>query len=65
MERIKQALEMARQERSIRQGVSPIRDTVAGARAGDTPSAQNQFITLDDAVLRENRIVTGLGDQRR
>ena len=60
MERIKQAMEMARQERSIRQSVSPHRATESGARAGDTRSAQTQFITLDDTVLRENRIVTGL-----
>ncbi len=60
MERIKQALEMARQERSIRQGGSPFQATASGTGTGDTPSAQTQFITLDDAVLRENRIVTGL-----
>lgn len=61
MERIKQALEKARQERALRQGVSPQAPaTPAGARTGDTSSAQTRSIELDDAVLRENRIVTGL-----
>ena len=60
MERIKQALEKARQVRSIRQGGSPVLATASGTSAGDTPSARTQYITLDDDVLRENRIVTGL-----
>jgi len=60
MERIKQALEMARQERAIRQGGSPVLVTDSGTSSGDATSARTQHITLDDAVLRKNRIVTSL-----
>ena len=64
MERIKQALEKARQERQTREATS--------ATPGPTPTGgtrpdsrgiqygQTQTITVDDAVLRQNRIVTGL-----
>ena len=61
MERIKEALEKARQERQIRQGGEPVpaqpADEVAPAGTG---VSQTQTITVDDAVLRENRIVTGI-----
>jgi protein-tyrosine kinase len=62
MERIKQALEKARQERALRQGGSAAVTSarVPGARGGDIPTAQTLSIELDDAVLRENRIITGL-----
>jgi protein-tyrosine kinase len=61
MERIKQALEKARQERSIRQdGRSSAAMAVTPGTSGDSQYVQNQSITLDDAVLRENRIITGL-----
>ncbi len=63
MERIKQALEKARQERALRQGgdaSAGAATTTPGTRTEDSPYAQSQSITLDDAVLRENRIVTGL-----
>lgn len=61
MERIKQALEKARQERQIRQGSDPI-------PAPDAPRPDNepvgeprtQSLMVDENVLRENRIVTGL-----
>ena len=61
MERIKEALEKARRERQIRQGD----DTVAPEGtlrqdAGKTGAIQTQTITVDEALLRENRIVTGL-----
>jgi protein-tyrosine kinase len=59
MERIKQALEKARQERALRQGVSPAPTTTPGTR-GDITYAQTRSIDLDDGVLRENRIITGL-----
>ena len=59
MERIKQALEKARQERALRQGASPAPATTPGTR-GDITYAQTRSITLDDGVLRENRIITGL-----
>ena len=64
MERIKQALDKARQERQIRQGTSdaPVpastgqsRQDSRGLQYGQTPT-----ISVDDDVLRENRIVTGL-----
>jgi protein-tyrosine kinase len=60
MERIKQALEKARQERALRQGVTPSAGTTPGTRPEDISNARTQTINLDDAVLRENRIVTGL-----
>ena len=61
MERIKQALEKARQERALRQGdgSSATPSTVSGT-SGDSTNARTRSISLDDAVLRENRIITGL-----
>jgi protein-tyrosine kinase len=61
MERIKQALDKARQERQIRQGGDPA--TPQGALqqdSGEMGDSQTQTISVDEAVLRENRIVTGL-----
>jgi len=60
MERIKQALEKARQERALRQGASPAPAQTSGASTRDISYDQTQSISLDDAVLRENRIITGL-----
>ena len=60
MERIKQALEKARQERALRQGASPAPTQTSGASTRDISYDQTQSIKLDDAVLRENRIITGL-----
>ena len=63
MERIKQALEKAHQERALRQGAnaSAATDSVMkGMRTGDIPGAWTQSIDLDEAVLRENCIITGL-----
>jgi len=61
MERIKKALEKARQEREIRQGGSsaPVPGTPP-ASTGTTGAGQTQTITVEDAILRENRIVMGL-----
>jgi protein-tyrosine kinase len=61
MERIKEALEKARQERQIRQGgdQAPAQSSEETTPAG-TGISQTQTITVDDAILRENRIVTGL-----
>jgi exopolysaccharide/PEP-CTERM locus tyrosine autokinase len=61
MERIKQALEKARQEREIRQGGSsaPV-SGIPPASPGVVGESQTQTITVDDAILRENRIVMGL-----
>ena len=61
MEHIKQALEKARQERQIRQGgESAPTQGRPRAETETTGISQTQTITVDDAVLRENRIVTGL-----
>jgi len=61
MERIKQALEKARQERALRQGGSATpAPTGAAETRTDNSAARTQSIMLDDAVLRENRIITGL-----
>ena len=58
MEHVKQALEMARQEQRIRQPVTSLRILQQDHLSPD--ESQAQTITLDNAVLRENRIVTGL-----
>jgi capsular exopolysaccharide synthesis family protein len=61
MEHIKQALEKARQERQIRQGGEPGSSQKPSQQAPGSPGeSQTQTITLDEAVLRENRIVSGL-----
>jgi protein-tyrosine kinase len=63
MERIKQALEKAREERALRQAGSAstaAASAMTGTRTGDLPGARTQSIELDEAVLRENRIITGL-----
>jgi len=61
MERIKEALEKARQERHIRQGSDPVTTLRTPQQdAGDIGASQTQTISVDDALLRENRIVTGM-----
>ena len=62
MERIKQALDKARQERELRQGVSPApaAEEKPRARTGDIAYDQTRTVAVDETVLRENRIVTGL-----
>jgi len=61
MERIKKALDKARQERQIRQGGSPVpTPTVQQVRTAETGYDQTETISLDKAVLRKNRIVTGM-----
>ena len=64
MERIKQALEKARQERQIREVSSPAPLTIPPLKIGPNTRgiqyAKTQTITVDDAVLKKNRIVTGL-----
>ena len=61
MERIKEALEKARQERQIRQGGDTVTAQVTPRQdAWEPGSSQTQTISVDDALLRENRIVTGL-----
>jgi protein-tyrosine kinase len=60
MERIKQALDKARQEREIRQAGNPAPATTARPETGTVVYDQTREITLDDNVLRENRILTGL-----
>ncbi len=56
MERIKQALDRARQERQSEQAV-PGSNTVA-AVATDGGSIQTRIVNVDVSVLRENRIMT-------
>ncbi len=62
MERIKQALEKARQERQGRQGSSP---APAGIPTGRTDSTRishehTQAVSLDKALLKQHRIIAGL-----
>lgn len=61
MERIKQALEKARQERQLRQGDDVILSGIPlhGA-AGETGERTTAPVSLDEDVLRENRVITGL-----
>ena len=63
MERIKKALESARQERKARQREAPV--FFPGAEPTPTETGkrgdrQTRSIAVEDAVLRENRIVTGM-----
>ena len=60
MERIKKALEKARQERQIRQGGEPVPHQAARTPTGPVEYTQTTSLTVDEAVLRENRIINGL-----
>jgi len=61
MERIKKALEKARQEREIRQsGEATPSPTTPHAESEPAGASQTQSLSVDDKILRENRIVTGL-----
>ncbi len=61
MERIKQALERARQERQTRAGGAPVpAPESTRTETGKIEYTQTQSVPVKDAVLRENRIVTGL-----
>ena len=59
MERIKKALEKARLEREIRQGGDAVPDAPSPATKS-TGKSQTSTITVEDSILRENRIVMGL-----
>jgi exopolysaccharide/PEP-CTERM locus tyrosine autokinase len=59
MERIKKALEKARQERENRQGGSTAPGTLPSG-AGTAGETRTQTISIEDAILRENRIVMGM-----
>lgn len=61
MERIKKALERARQERQTKQdGASTPTPDSAAAETGNAEYTQTQLVSVKDSVLRENRVVTGL-----
>ena len=63
MERIKQALDKARAERQLREGTPTPVPTSTGRPAPENRNIeywQTETITVDDAILRENRIVTSL-----
>lgn len=61
MERIKQALEKARQERQIRQdGDTAPKPVAPMPEAGTTGEAVTPTVSLDEAILRENRVIAGL-----
>lgn len=61
MERIKKALERARQERQTKQdGASVPMPDSAPAETGNAEYTQTQLVSVKDSVLRENRVVTGL-----
>lgn len=61
MERIKQALEKARQERETRQeGSSAARPVAPMPEAGATGEKVTPAVSLDEAVLRDNRIIAGM-----
>ena len=59
MERIKQALEKARQERELRQGEDVVLSTPKPLDIG-TGQAVTVPLSLDETVLRENRIIAAL-----
>lgn len=62
MERIKQALEKARHERETRQGGGNAAPARGARSASPEPvgESQTQTITVEDSILRENRIVMGM-----
>ncbi|NNJ94420.1 MAG: CpsD/CapB family tyrosine-protein kinase [Halobacteria archaeon] len=64
MERIKQALEKARQERETRQEGSavarPVPPVPAAGDAGGSGAAVTPAVSLDEAVLRDKRIIAGM-----
>ena len=63
MERIKQALERARQERQTRAGGAAVpapEPESTRTETGKIEYTQTQSVPVKNAVLRENRIVTGL-----
>lgn len=60
MERIKQALEKARQERETRQDASTPAPAPQHAVSESTGEELTQTVSLDEATLRDNRIITGL-----
>ena len=60
MERIKQALEKARQERQTRQGAAPATASTASRGNGQIDDTQTRSITLDESVLRHNKIISGM-----
>ena len=61
MERIKKALESARQERKIRQGHAPLPATgSARTEFGTKGDKQTRTISVEHDILRGNRIVTGI-----
>ena len=62
MERIKQALEKARQERQIRQGgdAAPRPVVPRPPEPGTAGEVVSPTVSLDEAVLRNNRIIAGL-----
>lgn len=59
MERIKEALDKARQERQGRQGGNVI-PPARPAGSGGTGAAVTTPVSLDEALLRENRIIAGM-----
>jgi len=62
MERIKQALEKARQERQLRQQADPVtpKARAPGPVTNLKQATQTQFIEIEDSILSENRIITGI-----
>ena len=61
MERIKKALEQARQEREIRQGGNAAPASgVPPTSLGMVGESLTQTVAVEDAILRENRIVMGM-----
>lgn len=61
MERIKQALDKARQERESRPA-SPVVEMARPSSAQEVLYTQTRTVKVPRNVLRENRIVTGIGD---
>lgn len=61
MERIKQALDKARQERQSHPG-SPVTDTARPTSPQEVQYTRTRTVKIPRNVLRENRIITGIGD---
>jgi exopolysaccharide/PEP-CTERM locus tyrosine autokinase len=60
MERIKQALEKARQERQTRQGATPLSPEPSATTPESRGQAVTQQVTVNSKLLRDNKIIAGL-----
>ena len=64
MERIKQALEKARQERLSQEAVVTLAQTAAAPTAQEVSYSRTKTITVPKGVLEKNRIIAGVDNRQ-